>query len=460
MNIAMKPIYLLLIPALALAACSQDDAPGIADTDGSNRIVFRTSVPELVSRAQVITTQNLPYFCVTAFDFEDETQLAGTLMKPLFANEKVDITSGNSYSSPYCCWPDRNKENHVVSFYAFYPELTAISEDTERTKLVNSSAASAIDYKLRGFRVAEQIPDHLDFVTAYTSGTMAENLFSGVILPFAHQLSRVEIKAYGAHQSCDIEIAGVRIGGIGVEGTFDFKPVNGGGVWEPNPTRGIVEYIFSTGDKIVSCGHNHKVIESEAISIMGTKPTGDVVNSAMLIPSTYASWDHTGDRRNAGNKMYISVLLRVTDATPTAGVNPLEKQRYPYRDLTQGADALDVPIVYIAVDKATGEVATRLYKSGNRYFTDSKCLNAYTVPSTEEVKEFGWAAIPVSAEWQPGYIYTYYLDYTYGVGLLDPEVSTGSPGAGDPVISDKVGFTYTVKEWIVGGSDNFTVPGS
>ncbi len=465
MNIAIKPTYLFLFSAIALASCSQDDVPARVDGDGSRSIVFRASLPELTSRAAAVNQGNLKYFCVTAFDFDDPAKVSEGVMQTLFDNEKIDIVAGKkNFSSPYCCWPDEGKESDLVTFFGFYPGL----EEIDGARLVNTSTATDVDYKLTGFRVAPDIADHVDFITAYTTGKMADNLFSGITLPFVHQLSRIEVKACGAHESCDIEIAGVRIGGVGVEATFDFKPIDRAGEWL-TPERGIVEYVFRNGDKIVSCGSNHKVEQTAAISIMGSKRgdnAGDNVNDkdndncAMLIPANYAAWDAANDPRNGSNQMYISVLLRVTDATLTAGVNPAEKQRYPYRDLSQGADALNVPIVYLAVDKASGEVATRLYKNGSGYFTDSDCKNAYNLPATEEVKEFGWAALPVTGDWAPGKIYTYTLDYTLGVGLHDPAVSTTAPKAGDPVISDKVGITYTVKEWQVGGGSDFPVPGS
>lgn len=458
MNIAIKPTYLLLIPVIALASCSQDDMPGGTDGDDGKRIVFRTSLPGLTSRAEIITEDNLPNFYVTAFDLADQTLMSGGVMEPLFANEKIDIVgSKNAYTSSRCCWPDQPKESHVVSFFGFYPGL----EELEGAQLDNASTGSAVDYKLTGVRVVKDIADQFDFVTAYTSGSMADNLFSGVTLPFAHQLSRIEVKAYGAHKSCDIEIAGVRIGGTGVEDTFDFQPIDGAGVWSGNPTRGIVEYVYRKGDKIVTCGKSHRVDLDDAVSIMGARRADGNDNCAMLIPATYTQWNYAGDRRNAENKMYISVLIRVIDATLTAGKDPVETQRYPYRDLSQGIDALKIPVVYLAVNKVSGEVSTRLYKNGSSYFTDAAFKDPYSLPATEEVKEFGWAALPVEGTWAPGNIYTYSLNYTHGVGVHDPEVSTTTaPRAGDPVISDRVGMTYTVKEWKVGGSDKFEVPGS
>ncbi len=457
MNFTIKPTYIIIGLAIALSACSQDDIPGHNDGD-TNQIVFRTSLPELTSRAKEVTEKNLRYFCVTAFDFDDPTMMDGSVKKTLFANEKINVAgSGGPYSSPKCCWPDQGKESHQVSFFGFYPGL----QDLAGAKLENESTVSTLDYKLTGFRVAPDIADQLDFITAYTTGTMADNLFTGITLPFVHQLSRIEVKAYGKHKSCDIEIAGVRIGGTGVKGTFDFKPVESVGAWSDNPIRGTVEYVYREGDTIVTCGKNHPIKAEDATSIMGRKRDDGNDNCAMLIPSIYAKWDYANDCRNSNNQMYLSVLLRVTDATtPTAGQKPAEKQRYPYKDLSHGADALKIPPVYFAVDKASGAIATRLYKNGTSYFTDSVFTDPYNLPDTTEIKEFGWAALPVTANWAPGHIYTYILDYTQGVGLHDPSVTTTSPAAGDPVISDKVGITYSVKEWNVGGGSEFPVPGS
>ncbi len=459
MNLSIKPIYIIIGAAIMLAACSQVDEPYGIDGE-SNLIRFRTSLPKLSTRAEVTTKKNLPGFYVTAFDFDDQTLMNGNVMQPLFGNRKIDIVGDEgAYTSPECRWPDQSKETHRVSFFSFYPGLPEI----DGTQLINTSSASAVDYKLAGFKVAADIADQVDFITAYTTGTMADNLFSGITLPFAHQLSRIEVKAYGAHKSCDIEIAGVRIGGIGVMNTFEFKPIDGGGEWTGNPDRGIVEYIFRKGDRIVSLGKNNPIVAKEnAVSIMGAKHADDMgkeyENCAMLIPASYSQWEGADDPHNGKNQMFISVLLRITDAITSAGVNPPEKQRYPYRDLSQGTDALKIPMVYLAIDKATGEVFTRLYKKQNDYFTDPGCTSAYAVPMTQEVKEFGWAALPVEGEWLPGNIYTYTLDYTQGVGLHDPEVITTFPGAGDPIISDRVGITYTIKEWNTGGSDQFIAP--
>ncbi len=472
MNTIIKSTYLFIVAALLFSACSQDDMPGRAEGE-SGRIFFRTSLPGLTSRAEIITEENLPYFHVTAFDPADGSKVVGGILQTNFANEKVEITEGeDTYTSSGCTWPDPGMESHTVTFFAFYPGLKKLGEvhevpEDQDVRLTNNSTTTDFKYSIEGLTIKPEIADQVDFVTAYTTGSMAENMFTGITLPFVHQLSRIEIKAWSANKSCDIEIAGVRIGGINMKGTFNFMADNRVGYWSDLSDKGVVEYVFRKDDKIVSLvkGAESTSTDTCAVSIMGSKVKingNDNDNCAMLIPTAYAGWNFATDRNNSNKNMYISVLLRVTDATLTAGTNPPESQRYPYKDLSQGANALNIPVVYLAVDKATGTVAKRLYKRGNSYFTDADVDAEYTLSDTEEIKEFGWAALPVTVNWEPGNIYTYILDYTSGVGLHDPEVavSATAPNAGDPIISDKVGITCTVKKWNDGGGDEFIVPGS
>ncbi len=454
MNSSFKPIYIIIGAVLLLTACSQNDEPPRFDGDG-NQIYFRTALPQVSSRALETTVDNLPCFYVTAFNAGDPDMVESGALNPLFDNVKLDMVSGSDvYSSPLCVWPDPTKERHTVTFFGFYPGV----DELPGTELENTSTLGSVKYRLKDFSVEEDIASQKDFLTAYASGTMADNLFSGVTIPFTHQLSRIEIKAFGLHKTCDIEIAGVRIGGVGVRNTFEFKAVDGGGEWGNELVPGIVEYVFRSGDKIVNIGKSTPVIEDDAVSIMGAVRQDGNENCAMLIPSNYSEWDSDKDQRNYKNQLYISVLLRVTDATINAGVNPEDTQRFPYRDLSQGADATKILPVYMAIKKESGEVVGRLYKEGDSFYMDAAHSEPYDMAADEEIKEFGWAALAVSGNWKPGNRYIYTLDYSHGVGLLDPEVSTSFPHAGDPVISDRVALTYSVKEWKVGGGDDFVVP--
>ncbi len=467
MKLIFKSAYILLGVGGMLSACSQEEFRP-APSGGGEPIVFRTSLPGVDTRAAILAKDGIDYFRISAFNPSDPDLTRDGKLKPHFADKLVEKKEGEEkMSSPECLWPDPGQEGNVVHFFAYHPALNEEASVEHNSTI--SGGEPQYDYKIRNFRVNSDIASQIDFVTAYTTGNMADHLFSGITLPFHHQLSRIELKAWSHNKSCDIEIAGVRIGGIGVECTFDFKPVEGGGNWVEEPGRGIVEYIFQEGDdshdadKVVTLAQRAEAtsVSTGAVSIMGRS------GYAMLIPSNYnTEWDFSGDRRNLNNNTYISVLLRVTDATDTSGKNPKDPQRYPYHDLSQGANSKNIPIVYLAVDKADGSVIKRLYKKEGEeetYHTDKDCTSdPYKLPEGAEIKEFGWAALPITGNWEPGKAYTYTLNYTSGVGLHDPEVKEAAtaPNAGDPIISDKVGITYEVKEWIDGGGDDFPVPGS
>lgn len=446
----IKKLCVIIGSVTALAACSQDNLPVNTDTE-SRMIAFSTSFSTIESRAEVVTKENLPYFRVTAFDMADNSKVAGGILTPLFADEKVVVTPGKPLStSPYCVWPDKGKGGHTVSFFGFYPGVDKLGD----AQFVNHSSTTTIDYKIDHLKVAHDIADQVDFITSYTTGSMDKNLNTGIKLPFFHQFSRIDVKIHGAFKSGDLEIAGVRIGGAGVEGTFAFSPNEKGGAWVNNPTRGIVEHIYGEGDQILTCGRTHPIDAKDAISIMGTVRSGGAPNYAMLIPSGYGSWDQTNDNRNVNKGLYISTLLRVIDRTSTEAHG---SQQYPYLGNSNIPDSLKV---FFAVDSSSNRIIKRLYKNGNNYFTDAEFQNIYSMGDGQEVKTFGWAALPVAGNWSPGLAYTYTLDYTFGVGLHDPELPTANPKAGDPIFSDKVSINVTVNDWTHADDRPFEVPGS
>ena len=463
MNTMTKSTYLLPAALLMLASCSQDEPTAVSDRSHGEKIIFRTSLPEVISRAKVVYNTDIEKFHVTAFNTATVTDGPFDTFIDNVELEK-DEYSG-FYSSLLCQWPEKGHESDILQFFAYYPEFPS-SASLANGSTVSEGTAN-LDYKITDYSIAPDIADQVDFVTASATGSMADNLFSGITLNFGHQLSRIRVNAWGANKSCDIEIAGVRIGGVNVEGTFDFKPAEGASVWSAQK-KGEVEYIYRDGDQLLtlSRGQGSHATAETAASVMGSRLNDSDDNTAMLIPTTDANgWDYAKDRNNDNKGMYISVLLRIIDRTASTGNG---KQQYPYLDTNQGPNAMKIPVVYLAVDKATGkDVIRRLYKKNREdtvCYTDEDCTAAYTLTDTEDVKEFGWAALPVTANWEPGYIYTYTLDYSYGVGLHGPEVTgDAAPIAGDPVISDRVGVNVSVNDWQgLNGSTTHTVevPGS
>lgn len=429
MKTIAKTSYIILGSALLLSSCAQEETPTLRPDGDDRRIIFHTSLPELTTKATEIT-KDLPYFFMTAFDENDDK------LTEYFDSVRVDKAAGalNTVSDE-CIWPEPGKESDLLHFFAYYPVLNENAFLVNATSVVDNN--KTIKYGINKFHVAEDLSDQVDFVTAYATGSMADNLFSGIHLKFRHQLSRIEVKAKGEHKSCDIEIAGVRIANVPMQGNFEFQKSDTNGVWT-GFANGVTEYIFRQGDAIVTVG-------SEPVSILGSKISGGIDNCAMLIPAKYNAWDYTNDVANDGKGMYLNVLLRIIDKTPTTGKG---KVQYPYFDTSQGLNSMNIPREYFAVVKATGSVIKRLYKNGDSYFTDEANTQPYALASGEEIREFGWAALPISGEWEPGYTYSYTLDYSGGVGVHGPDVKGEiSPKAGDPIISDRVGVTVSVNDW-------------
>ncbi|MDE5554192.1 MAG: fimbrillin family protein [Muribaculaceae bacterium] len=440
---AIKLTYLTIGAAFLLASC-ENDAPQTEMPTESRQMHFRTSFPEIVSRGQIVSNDNLDEFHVTVFNPADS--MDGKL-SPYIDEEVVKMSDGSGvFSSENCMWPEPGKEKNALTFFAYYP--AAYEGATIENATTISGAEPVFDYKLN-FRVSDDISKQVDFITAYKSASMQSEMFSDIKLDFEHQLSRIEVNAKGESKSFKIEIAGIRIGGSYMKAAYDFKPIAGAGEWilhSEKAEKGNAEYIYSPQDKVVTIDKT-----ASEVSIMGG--TGEC-NYAMLIPAEYAGWNYENDNTNSDQGLYLGVLLRVID---TKG-----KQQYPYVDTNQGPNALDIPKVYLAVDGNGTVMSEQLYKGADgRYYTDPELNNQYNAPQGSQVKEFGWSTLPIPANWEPGYSYTYTLDYTLGVGLHAPDVEPSEgPNAGDPIISDKVGLTVSVKGWQSVSSSGITVPGS
>ena len=441
MNIFKLSYLTAGIAFLCVACASETPDPGITMRD--NRIYFRTGFLEEETRAQSVTKDDLDEFYVTVFN---PAKAGEGILEPYIDNEAVRRSDDNPdiFSSENCMWPDRGYENHDLTFFAYYPHLND-GEKPYNASTVSGSETN-LDFRIKDFHISTDISEQVDFIAAYKIASMKSDMYKEINLDFEHRLSRIEVNAKGANNNCKIEIAGILIGDSPTLGTYQFKPEEGAGEWISCSNKNDVKYIYSAGDKIVTLDNTET-----PVSIMGGT---EGINYAMLLPGKYVGWDVENDNLNSGEGMYFGVLLRVIDKKGT--------QQYPYTDTYQGANALNIPKVYLAVSKdgTVADTPGKLYKGTNgKYYTDPGMTIAYTAPQGSEVREFGWATLPVSADWEAGYYYTYTLDYTYGVGLHSPDVEPSpGPNAGDPIISDKVGLTVSVKPWQTGTAIGITVP--
>lgn len=457
-NTPLKYSLLLLLPVLLLLSCEQEDIPPVVDTSGG--IFFRTDLPVAESRSNATTVVGSldAGFHVSAFCPENE--VAGAL-EPYFAEQVATPLEGApchfgmlNQSSELLVWPTiRHGKQGKLKFFAFYPsrEVMMQSAGVESgyfgltNKTTKSGAAVAYDYRLEGFKVNKDISRHVDFVTATAEGSRTANSESGVRLDFEHQLSRVAFTAWGKTDN-DIEIAGVRIGRAITESDFNFaaKPTNFAqgdatlsGNWIAPQKRDCVEYIFREGDTVIKIGQGNHASAATAASIMGNG------GWAMVIPADNPVWKHTTDASNKNQGLYFSVLLRVKENDESKTLV------YPYIagvDMSSSDNADKMTVIYFSIERATGKIIRRLYKNEGSYFKDPEFTEVYAVPETEEIRNYGWAAIPLSTtlRWKPGYQYTYILDYSDGVGVHDPD----DPLPGYPIISRiLVGVTENGKTW-------------
>lgn len=455
--------YTLFLGFMILSdSCSQDDLGVSRDDMDHGRIEFRSSLPEITTRATEVKSNTLNNFRVSSFFIGTSQPTAYFQYKGFSKNDTGKFIS----SDPECIWPNNND---MLRFATFAPSCEDMrqaggfgDEGFILPSLTTGDGMESFDYKLSDFRIASDIASHSDFVTAIGSGRLVEN-GDGVDLKFRHQLSRIELKVWGTSPIYSIEIAGARLGCVGVGGDFSFTPqtdtsddstgASSAGRWT-SVTQGNVEYIFRIGDKIVTLDCNsgsHDSYERAAYILRAGSAAEDGAevhdNSAMLIPYDNTVSQNQGNPDNADGApsgTYFSVLLRITDTTPyNHGI------AYPYPDNTEG-----MKVIYLAVD-AANNVKTQLYRLGDEYFTDAALTQKYDLEGNgAEVKAFGWAAIPVHDRWKPGYVYTYTLNYSDGVGLRDP----ADPKPGEPIISDRVAVDVRINPWERTEPTDVTVP--
>ena len=444
--IKKKLIYLALGSLFVLPSCSQDEPSKIEHPGDGNRIYFRSYLPAVTqTRAGVVSSDNFNTCQVTCFN-PDNAELVDTLsgaLTPYFNDVCFQKDASGRFLSQgdnKCIWPDAQSKLH---FFAYYPSADSLKKASGSGffNFVNASrlteGKAVLDYRIEKFHVSTEIAAQVDFLTAYASGSLVENADKGIELDFKHQLTRVELSAWGANEKYDFEIAGVRIGNPLVEGDLNLSALStSASPWlNTEGHQASVEHIFSTGEEIVVLSKSaaSHASENEAASVMGT------AGPAMVIPMSkrIEAWEGKKDPAieaipYSTDKMYFSILLRVK--------NKENEVAYPYPN-----DRDNMTVIYLAVDK-DGKVTKRLYKIDDTYYTTSEKSDAakYTPTATEEIRGFGWAALPVAAKWEAGKIYTYKLNYSDGIGWHDPD----DPKPGDPILErGKIPFDVTINEW-------------
>lgn len=425
-----------------LSSCSQDEYIRSA---GNDDISFAASMPGISSRTTYDVSDQLfnAGFTVSAI-YPDSIVASGSIIPPHFEDKIVSRCVDGLFRSSECRWPVICKENDgyqdndgYLRFFAFHPsreemkKLARVGEECfiYSNNTIKGASGVSYDYRLTKFRVAPDIANQVDFVTAIGEGNKTDDLYHDIPLVFEHQLCGVEISVWGATDLYDVEVAGVRVGGSVVEADISLSATHGNsrdggntlGEWliTSSSPRGHVDFVFAPGDHVVCINANEHNTKERASSIMGSG------GKAMLIPQKQPMWDHVNDKGNLSKGMYFSALIRMYER---GGDHHFI---FPSTDPDTKAS-----LVYLLVRKSDGEVIRRLTQS--EYET-------YQAPDDLEKRAYGWAAVPVNVDWKAGYTYSYVLDYTKGVGVHDPDDPRNEAG---PVVDwDGVEVTVTTGEW-------------
>lgn len=259
-----KQLFLIAVAAVAMASCSKDETTGI---NNGNAIDFRAA---LGTRASETTTANIEKFNVTAL-----TDTGTNFFTDVeFSKEGSFFTSTPSYY-----WPNNGS---TLSFYAYSPAAT----DLNAVVTIDNTTKQLVDYS-----PAAAIADQKDFVTAYATGTKADET-AGVALTFEHRLSQIEIKAKNTNEAYICKVKGVRIAKAKSKGSFDFATND----WTLAADKDNYQVTYDA----------EKTLAAAAASMMAVEN-----DNAMLLPQLLTAWDSENDKTNTNAGAYLALLVNI-----------------------------------------------------------------------------------------------------------------------------------------------------
>jgi hypothetical protein len=378
-------IFLMATAALALAACSNDEIINTQQASSTDGITFRTIMNN--SRAVETKTDNLTKFWVTAtnstgYEFKDQEFDKGD--DGIFTVPSEENTTDETGKKKFT-WP-----TSTLRFFAISPDCSLTFDNvTEQPP------------KLQGYTPAPKIREQVDIVYATNKGSRSD-FEKQVPLKFNHAMSEIIVFAKNENKSYNVYVKGYRIGYVSRKGTFTFPEAETNtsltnlaaynqavGTWNNldytagNGAKGnnYSSEFISEGNKILLQKDATRIYVEQDASISGDTGEG----SAMIIPQNGTKWNPEDPNKALGR--YLAVLVQIN-----------------YRN-DDGSDGAPV-YPYITKEDADGNGGgIRVSYAGLPFY-------------------YGYAAVPISENWEPGKRYTYYLDFTNGCGYVDPELPT------------------------------------
>ena len=409
-------MYLIPLAAVALASCSNESIDSQEKRVALNEGAALNIAPAIQGTRGTITTDaNFTEFRVIASATGGNfltTDGASTTPDPSASPANYD-SKGNSFEETVKLDPSTGKWS-IGSEGAYWWESKSMTGNFAAYAPYNKGFTPSTAYT-----VATALADQKDVIVAYNTGT-GSDFTSGVPLNFQHVMSQVIIKALNKDASTHkIEVAGIRLNGLKSTGTLTL------------PTSSTASGTFSWDS------YTPWAVNSSAVATYNDRGTAAAEGS---------------------NSQVVTLTTAATQLTDT-----------PFLLMPQTTGKADLSAA--TVSGAYFSVLIRMTKiDGNEpvYPTwDTSVDNAPTAGSL-----FAYVAIPVDIAWNPGYKYTYTLNFSStGIGKVDPTQPTDKPddatkyptgkastepggGGGDDILDSPVQlyFTVTVDEWTDGGN--------
>lgn len=395
----------LKIPALALLAALTVSCSldQVREVNPGEAISFR-SFANNMTRATPVTQQNIGDLYVYAYDDASA----------LYFSDVYSTTDQSIWTStPANYWP--SDPAAVLTFLAF----NGGALDQDKTKILGGTLnmTNPEEAKIENATVPIMFDDHKDIVVARTTGSQTADGTDGVGINFKHILSQVRVMAKSSNDQMKVEVAGVKLAYLANTGSYTF-PKNGtttdNNITQDSQTSDLIAntWVVTNPEQHVYGEFMYKV-DDYAAPITLTAADAYVTpqdEGFMVMPQTVGKWNGNADADGA----YISVLCRISVLVKDAVTGSENwEQRFPG---TQGS--------------------------------------------------YAFTAVPVDVAWQPGYTYTYKLEFFAdgggGAGEADPDPEDPNPDPdpdpeidpnpgvdpGDPVIGGEIKLKVTVDRWI------------
>lgn len=414
-------MYLIPLAAVALASCSNESIDSQEKRVALNEGAALNIAPAIQGTRGTITTDaNFTEFRVIASATGGNflTTDGASTVPDLSASTANYVSKGNSFEETVTLNASTGKWS-IGSEGAYWWESKSMTGNFAAYAPYNQGFTPS-----NAYTVETALANQKDIIVAYNTGT-GSDFTSGVPLNFQHTMSQVIIKALNKDASTHkIEVAGIRLNGLKSTGTLTLptsSTASGTFSWDSYTPWAVNSSAVATyNDRGTNANEN----SNSQVVTLTTAATQLTDTPFLLMPQTTAKADLSATTVSGA---YISVLIRMTK--------------------------LDGNTVLFPTWDTTVSDAANQASAGTRY---------------------AYVAIPVDIAWNPGYKYTYTLNFSStGIGKVDPTQPTDAPDKattgfptghdtgggdggdpGDDIIDSPVQlyFTVTVDEWTDGGN--------